>query len=348
MILGLLVSLALNSPASAAEVATPSKGHASNPSWSQDGQWLAFELNNYGGKIDLYMVQVANGNALGTPEKLSIPGNQSSFSSGGSVAAAPNWHPRGVLIFEGTNSSNSSRIYSRAPKGGAPSSLIKFNQVDGDLSWPAISPDGKTIAFISDATGSGDLYLWDFNTNAITQAVSSPFAEMAPRFHANGEKLAYTRKNRGGQDLFTWEGGSSTPLVGGNGDQTRPVWAGDQVVFFTNERGENQWDIAVSSGPGQKQIIARGVRLPQRSTPALTPDAQWVVYGVEDTTASMKIMMTRIDGSKTVEVDTGLVACGEPSLVDADGRTYMAFTALPSEGADWRKLHIIDITNQLN
>jgi hypothetical protein len=48
-----------------------------------------------------------------------------------------------------------------------------------------------------------------------------------------------------------------------------------------------------------------------------------------------------------VEVQTGLVAVGEPSLVNVNGRLFLAFTALPSEGADWRQLHVIDITGKV-
>ena len=62
---------------------------------------------------------------------------------------------------------------------------------------------------------------------------------------------------------------------------------------------------------------------------------------------SSTIYIVRIDGSQTIKVDTGLVAVGEPALVDVGGRTMLAFTALPSDGADWRQLHIMDITGQL-
>ncbi len=346
MILGLLLTVALTTGADAAEVGVSAQGHATNPAWSPDGQWLAFELNTFGGQIDLYVVKVQNGNGVGSPQKVALPGSTSAYSGGGSLAVSPNWHPQGRLIFEGSNKGGNNRLFDWAPGGQAATELLSTSQISGDLTWPTIRKDGKSIAFVSDATGQGDIYIWDRGTNAVEQVLTSPFTESGPRY-GDTEDLAYTRKNRGSEDLFLHQAGKSVPLVGGNGDQTRPTWAGSKVVFFSNERGDEHWDVVVSGGAGDKTTVARDVRLPDRATPAVTPDGQWVAYGMSDPEKGDRIAFTRIDGSKTVEVPTGLVACGEPSVVEAGGRWYLAFTALPSQGSDWRGLHVIDITGKL-
>lgn len=346
MILGFLAAALLSSPASAAEVGTAGQGHATNPSWSPDGQYLAFEMNTFGGQIDLYVVKVQNGTAVGTPQQVKLPGSSSSFAGGGAIAVAPNWHPQGRLIFEGSNKGGSTRLYDWAPGGSGATELLSASQISGDLSWPTIRRDGGAIAFVSDATGLGDLYVWDRNSNQVTRVLESPFTESAPRY-GEGDTMAYSRKNRGSEDLFTLADGKTVPLVGGNGDQSRPTWAGTAVVFFSNERGEDHWDLVASAGVGQKTNLASDVRLPDRATPATTPDGQWVAYGLSDPERDDRIIFTKVDGSRTVEVPTGLVACGEPAVVEAGGRWYLAFTALPSEGSDWRALHVVDITGKL-
>ena len=345
MTLGLAIALSLY--ASAADVSVAQKGHAFNPHWSPDGQWIAFELNEYEGRVDLYVVKMLNGNPVGSPQKVVLPGASSAFAAGGSVAAAPTWHPKGQLIFEGSNPGGSNRLYFWAPGGQSAAELLNAGQISGDLTWPTVSPDGKTVAFVSDATGSGDIYLWDRSSNAVQLAMTSPFSEAAPRFNADNARLAYSRKNQGGEDLFVMDGGKGTPQVGGNGDQTRPVYVGESVVFFTNERGDDRWDVAVSAGAGQKSILARDIRLPLRAAPAVTPDGKWVAYGLAIPESANQIAFTSIDGARTVKVDTGLVACGEPSVVQVGEKIYLAFTALPSMGADWRQLHIMDITEKL-
>jgi hypothetical protein len=45
------------------------------------------------------------------------------------------------------------------------------------------------------------------------------------------------------------------------------------VVFFTNARGDEHWDIAVvPQTGGTATTLAKDVRLPLRATPSLTPD----------------------------------------------------------------------------
>lgn len=343
----LTLSAVLLSSAHAVEVSVTDKGHASNPTWSPNGDHLAFELNNFDGSVALYVIKIQAGNPVGTPQKVNIPGGGSSFSTGGSVAAAPVWHPEGTLIFEGSNAGGATRLYFFSPGGQSAAELLSTSQIGGDLSWPAISPDGKSVAFVSDATGSGDIYIWDRSSNQVTQGMASPFTESAPEFDGSGGKIAYSRKNRGSEDVFILESGTPTPRVGGGGDQTRPAWAGGSVLFFSNERGEDHWDVVASSGPGAKQVLARDVRLPLRATPALSPDGGWVAYAMSDPEKAKSVYLQRVDGSKTVEIPTGLIAVGEPALVSAGGRTFLSFTALPGQGSDWRQLHVIDITGRL-
>ena len=340
-----LYTATMGATAYAGEVSVADKGHAFNPAWSSDGQWVAFELNKYAGNADLYVVKVQNGNPVGTPQKVALPGSSSQFASGGSIAAAPVWLPQGMVIFEGSTAGGTTRLFFWKPGGQGAAELLNSSQVTGTLSWPTVSPDGKTITFVSDVTGSGDLYSWDRAANKVSLMFTSPFTESGPRYNTDGTKLAYSRKNQGGEDLFTHTGGQSTQLIGGNGDQTRPTWVGSNVVFFTDDRGGDRWDIGVSTGAGSKVTIAKDVRLPLRASPSITPDGKWVVYGVSTPEAADKIRFTTLDGAKTVSYDTGLVACGEPSVAAVGDRLYLAFTALPSQGADWRQLHIVDVTD---
>lgn len=332
-------------PALAAEISVTEKGHASNPTWSSDGSMLAFEVNDYSGNIALFSSKMQNGNPVGTPNKAELPGSKSSFGGSGSVAANPSWHPEGMM-FEGSSAGGTMRIYFWAPGGSMPGELLASSLIAGDLTWPAASPDGGSLVFVSDATGKGDIYVWDRATNGVTKALASNFTEAAPRFDASGQNIAFSRKNQGGEDLFTVSGGQSTPLIGGQGDQTRPIYTPDgRIVYFTSERGDGHWDIAVSSGPGKKKIVAKDVRLPVRAPPALSPDGQSVVYGSDLASQGNFIFITRLDGSSTKKIDTKLVAAGEPSVSASGGRTFLAFTALPDEGANWRSLHVVDASS---
>ena len=333
-------------PVFAAEVSVTEKGHASNPTWSADGTQLAFEINDYSGNISLFSAKIQNGNPVGSPARAKLAGAQSSFGGSGSVAANASWLNDGMM-FEGSTAGGTMRLYFWTPGGSMAGEFLKSAQIGGDLTWPAATPDGAALAFVSDATGKGDIYVWDANTNEVTQVMTSPFTEAAPRYDRSGSTIVFSRKNQGGEDLFTVASGATSPLIGGQGDQSRPVYTPDGgVVYFTSERGDGHWDIAMSAGPGQKKVLAKDVRLPVRAAPALSPDGQWVAYGTDIPEKGNLIYFTKTDGSATVSVDTRLVAAGEPSVVTASGRTFLAFTALPDAGADWRQLHVVDISGK--
>jgi Tol biopolymer transport system component len=330
----------------ATEVSWVGGGHASNPQWSADGSWLAFEVNNNADRVDLYVVKVAAGQPA-QPQKVVIPGAKSSFDAGGTYAANPNWHPKGPVVFEASNPGGLTRLYYLQPGGGSPAELLSLALAPGNLSWPTLSADGGTLAFTSSATGVGDLYLFSQAQNKVSLAFTSSFPENAPRFAPDGHSLVFSRKSGGTEELFLWTLGAAQPstLVGGSGDQTRARFVGSDVVYFTNERGDDHWDIAVvSTVPGStRRILARDIRLPLRSPPQVTPDGRAVVYGTMNAKEDSAIFLTKVDGSGTTRVETGMRAVGDPSVATVGGTSWLAFTGLPSGSADWRQLHVIEL-----
>ena len=100
--------------ASAGEIRHSAAGHVFNPTWSPDGRWLSFEVNDYEGTNDLYVVEMMSGASKAAPSKAQLPGSRSSFSSGGTVAGAAVWHPQGALIFEGSNTGGTTRTLGRS------------------------------------------------------------------------------------------------------------------------------------------------------------------------------------------------------------------------------------------
>lgn len=334
--------------ADAAEVSTKDTGHVQNPVWSPDGQWLAFEINNMANSVELWLTKV-NGAVAGSPTQLNIPGATSSFGGGG-YAAGPIWaeNPSLMLIFEGANAGGTMRLYYANPGAGAPNELITASQMAGNLHGPAMSPNGERFAFVSDVTGNGDIYVWELPDNSMVNTFTTALSEHSPAWNSDSSSLAFSRKNQGTEDLFMWSGGSTVdPFKGGNGDQTRPQWVGEKVVYFTSERGEGKWDIALASKGGKRTVVAKDVRLPARAAPAVSPDGQWIAYGSADPEAGNAIFFTSMDGGTTKKVTTDHKACGEPSLIQAGGRLLLAYTALPSEGSDWRRLHVVDITGTI-
>ncbi len=342
----LMSGLALASlTASAGEVRFTGEGHAYNPVWSLDGKHLAFEVNNYGDRSDLH-ISLVTGEIAKDATKVNLPGGGGPFG-GSQVVVNPAWHPD-VVVFEGSNTGGQFRLYYYQPGGGAASEMISTTDVPGDITFPTINPSGSTMAFVADATGNGDINTRDTNSGKVTVAMKTNVAEMFPQYDKSGSKILFTRKQNNTEDIFELNvsTGAETPVLGGNNDQTRPNYAANSVVYFDNSRVSQEWDVKSTSG-GTAKTIAKSVRLPLRARPALSPDGQWVAYTHEDPTKSSSVMISKLDGSKTVEIKTEYTACGEPALTEQNGKLLLAYTALPNTGADYRKLFVTDITGKI-
>ncbi len=201
---------------------------------------------------------------------------------------------------------------------------------------------------MSDSTGKGDIYVWNLAGGGAPQTASpSPNSENFPAFNAGGDKVAFSRKSNGTEGVFHWTDAGGGVVYAGSGDQTRPVWSGDSVVFFSSERGAGTWDIAMAAPGGGRSVVVRDVKLPARSAPSISPDGDLVLWVSSEPAKAGSIMVSKLDGGGTKEIETGMVACGEPSLIEVGGQFFLAFTALPPEGSDWRRLHVINVTGRL-
>ncbi len=349
-VFGVLFGVALASQALAGDVRYAAEGHAYNPIFSKDGKWLAYEVNSYdGGSIDMFVSSVAGAIAK-DGIKVSLAGG-SQFGATGQILINPTWHPAGQAIFEGSNQGGDYRLYIYQPGGGSPTELFTSAKASGNLTFPIVTADGNTIAFVSSATGAGDIRSWDRTKDAFGQLTTSEHSESFPTYSADNKTLLFNRNSGGTEDVFLLDLATKTEkaFVTGGGDQTRSTFAaGGTVLYFSNERGQDAWDImAVDAAGANKRTVAKDVRLPLRSRPTLTADGQWVSWTSNKAELSGKVYLGKVDGTKTVEIDSGFNACGEPALAVNGGRTILAFTYLQNNGADWRKLTVLDVTDKL-
>jgi len=333
----------------AGEVRFAGEGHAENPSWSLDGKFLAFEVNRFAGDIDMYFAELT-GDIAKEAMKVKLPGTGSGFGSSDQVVMNATWHKDGIAVFEGSSAGGQLRLYFASPGGASAAEMLPNTKVPGELTFPTISPDGNKLAFISDETGNGDVRTWDRSTDQLAQITDTPASETFPYYSSDGNRLLFTRKQNESLSIYEYNiaAGTEARLASAMGDQTRPVYAANGHVVFFGGQSEGKWDVLIIDADGEnKRTLAEGVRFPTRARPALTPDGEWVAYGYDDPTKNDRIVLTKIDGSRSVEIITDFVACGEPSITMQSGRMLLAYTALPSEDSDWRFLYVMDITDRL-
>ena len=208
------------------------------------------------------------------------------------------------------------------------------------------------MAFVAKETGNGDIRTRDTSSGKLAHLTETPGTESFPTFSSDNQIVLFTRKHADTEDIFThrMSDGMEKQVVQGPGDQTRPTFAAadGRILYFDGYRGEGNWDLmSVDDNGGDAKKIAASVRLPHRGRPAISKDGQWVAWAHDDPQKGDRIMVSKVDGSDTKTIMTGLTACGEPALTEQNGRVILAYTGLKGEGADWRFLSVMDITDKL-
>jgi Tol biopolymer transport system component len=140
----------------------------------------------------------------------------------------------------------------------------------GRDSSPAVSPDGRTVAFASDRDGERRIWLKQVTGEAEAPLTSGP--DDFPRFSPDGTQILFARSRNEGTSLYRAAvlGGEARRLVDGAGEGE---WApeGDEIAFLRLESEDGQTTTVVSiasdDGSGVREVarVPGGMRAPRWS-----------------------------------------------------------------------------------
>ena len=193
---------------------------------------------------------------------------------------------------------------SARPDGAAPDPSPAFSQLTfqpGVESFPTLSPDGRTFAFVSTTPGNKDVFLQRIGgRNAINLTAGCALDDDQPAFSPDGEQIVF-RSERSGGGLF---------LMGATGEAVRritnfgfnPSWSpdGTRVVFASEgvfdasirESTSQLWIVTVATGERRRLGVDDGVQ------PSWSPHGERIAYwGLPKGTGRRTIWTIAADGS---------------------------------------------------
>ena len=135
----------------------PGTQEAESPSFSPDGEWIAFQANGH-----LRKIAVAGGSALAL-----VPGDSL-------LASRATWGEDGSIAFESGN-----RLYRIPPGGGSPR-LLKGANFAGS---PRITPDGRGLLYVDEQGGSKLMYYDLASDSAFTVLEDASEGQYVPTGH---------------------------------------------------------------------------------------------------------------------------------------------------------------------
>ncbi len=247
---------------------TPAFGDAASPCPSPDGRWLVY-VHTYEGQDRL---AVAAGEGDAWPQIL---------TEGADFYTRPCWHPGGLRLawiswhhpnmpWDGTTLA----LADLAADGQGAPRIAAVRAIAGDadtaVSEPAFSPDGRYLAYISDASGWDDLYLYDLAEDrhhplvACQADLGTPAWAQGMRSYAwapDSHAIYYSRSQGGVRTLWRVEldTGHTAPLPGldeyADFEQPAVSPAGDLAVIASGPRVPPR--LLVLPPGGVPRIVAR-------------------------------------------------------------------------------------------
>jgi Tol biopolymer transport system component/DNA-binding winged helix-turn-helix (wHTH) protein len=237
----------------------------SSLAWLPNGRELIYS-SRYGGKNSLFRIPVAGGAAQALP-------------FGGNDAQYPAFSAQGARLAWARSTDNTD-IFRVALNGagkatGQPTNLIASTAIETS---PRYAPDGKRIVFVSNRSGSEELWVCgSAGENPIRLTSFRGPLPGSPTWSPDGRHIVFDCRPAGNADIFVVnsEGGQPRRLTTDAAEDIVPSWSKDgRWIYFTSQRsGSLQvWKIPADGGPAL-QVTQQG-----GFDPVEAPDGQWLYY----------------------------------------------------------------------
>jgi TolB protein len=82
------------------------------------------------------------------------------------------------------------------------SEVKKLTDGEGVDSWPAWSPDGKRIAFVTFRDGNYDIHLMNADGSGRVNLTAHSAQDTSPAWSPDGKRIAFISDRAGGYDLY--------------------------------------------------------------------------------------------------------------------------------------------------
>lgn len=154
---------------------------------------------------------------------------------------------------------------------------------------PSCSPDGKSVVFASDASGSFQLYLLSIGQPAPVQLTNTTGMNFAPVFSPDGFKIAFvSTQNQGIPTIWEINADGSNPqeITTELGRDTSPSWGSDgrQLLFSSDQTGPWNMFLTILGEDVEGEFPVMPPELDQRNQlwPFFDSQGEQIVYTAWD------------------------------------------------------------------
>lgn len=220
-----------------------------NPVWSRDGKQLYF-LSDRGGSMNLWRVAIdeLSGRVIGQVEPATLPSASSqhlSFSADG----------RTLVYVEMNRRESAFQVDFDPSKNSIIGQPVQITQGIRRFSNSEISPDEKSLVFVSAAEAQEDVYIIDRETAQLRQLTDDPASDRMPRWSPDGRQIAFLSDRSGKHEIWklNLDGSGLDQLTDVHElDVTNAVWSPDGQRLLYRVRDVNCFIIEPHKPPGSQ------------------------------------------------------------------------------------------------
>lgn len=155
------------------------------PTWSPDGQWIAFESDR-GGDREIWKMRVDGSDLFRLTNSLGEDRH-------------PDWAPDGTRIAFTSERSGDKDIWVMAADGSNP---VNLTRSAGRDRYPVWSPDGRRIAFNTIRDGNQEIYIMNADGSAPRNVTRSPSIEGLADWSPDGQRLVLYSDLEGNKEIY--------------------------------------------------------------------------------------------------------------------------------------------------
>jgi len=259
------------------------------------------------------------GDTLAVPRLAASDSTRLAISFSAPAGLSPQVLYVGMCVERVSGESDADNNCSSAVEVTVVAGVTNLTNNSGKDSYPAWSPDGRSIAFTSNRDGNDDIHVMNADGTGVTRLTNSTFNYWSA-WSPDGGRIAYGSSYGGGNyeiHVMNADGTGVTRLTNHSAGDTSPAWSPDgrRIAFTSSRDGNLEIYVMNADGTGVTRLTNHSA---EAGSPTWSPDGRRIAF-VSERDGNDEIYVMNADGTGVTRLTNHSAEDGSPTW-SSDGR----------------------------